>query len=97
MEAWVDLGDERPGQIFAMRAMASGAAFHRASLHANTAGVSWRPTTRLRLFRRRLPPVALRHLASAVRKILRAIGREETVRFMRSARMAFCRRILHAW
>ena len=34
-EAWVDLGDERTRvQVFAMRSMASGAAFHRAYLHA---------------------------------------------------------------
>src|SRR3954453_12301499 len=34
-EAWVDLGDERTKvQVFAMRAMASGAAFQRAYLHA---------------------------------------------------------------
>src|SRR4051794_41658522 len=34
-EAWVDLGDERTKvQVFAMRAMASGAAFHRAYRHA---------------------------------------------------------------
>ena len=34
-EAWVDLGDERTKvQVFAMRSMASGAAFHRAYRHA---------------------------------------------------------------
>ncbi len=34
-EAWVDFGDERTRvQVFAMRSMASGAAFHRAYLHA---------------------------------------------------------------
>jgi transposase len=34
-EAWVDLRDERTKvQVFAMRSMASGAAFHRAYLHA---------------------------------------------------------------
>jgi transposase len=34
-EAWVDLGDERTKvQVFAMRSMASGAAFHRAYLRA---------------------------------------------------------------
>jgi hypothetical protein len=34
-EAWVDFGDERSRvQVFAMRSMASGAAFHRAYLHA---------------------------------------------------------------
>jgi hypothetical protein len=32
-EAWVDLGDERTTiQVFTMRSMASGAAFHRAYL-----------------------------------------------------------------
>jgi transposase len=34
-EAWIDLDDERTKvQVFAMRSMASGAAFHRAYLHA---------------------------------------------------------------
>ena len=34
-EAWVDFGDERTrAQVFVMRSMASGAAFHRAYLHA---------------------------------------------------------------
>ena len=34
-EAWADLGGERTRlQVFAMRSMASGAAFHRAYLHA---------------------------------------------------------------
>src|SRR5690242_16309162 len=34
-EAWADLGDERTKvQVFAMRSMASGAAFHRAYRHA---------------------------------------------------------------
>jgi transposase len=34
-EAWADLGGERTKmQVFAMRSMASGAAFHRAYLHA---------------------------------------------------------------
>ena len=34
-EAWVDFGDERTRvQVFAMRSVASGAAFHRAYLHA---------------------------------------------------------------
>ena len=39
-EAWVDFGDERTRvQVFAMRSMASGAAFHRAYLHATQPGV----------------------------------------------------------
>ena len=34
-EAWADLGGERTRlQVFAMRSMGSGAAFHRAYLHA---------------------------------------------------------------
>ena len=34
-EAWADIGGERTRvQVFAMRSMASGAAFHRAYLHA---------------------------------------------------------------
>ena len=40
-EAWVDVGDERTKvQVFAMRSMASGAAFHRAYLHATQQALS---------------------------------------------------------
>ncbi len=59
-EAWADLGDERTKlQVFAMRAMASGAAFHRAYLHAMWIGVVEEP------YRRRGPArKSLANLAS---------------------------------
>ena len=60
-EAWVDLGDERTKvQVFAMRSMASGAAFHRAYLHATQQALPGGARARLRLLRRRISPAALR-------------------------------------
>jgi len=48
----------------------------------DAAGIPGSPRARLRLFRRRIPPAALRQSGSAVRKILRGYRREETVRFL---------------
>jgi transposase len=58
-EAWVDLGNERTQiQIFAMRSMASGAAFHRAYLHA-TQQAFLEAHEHAFLLRRRISPAAL--------------------------------------
>jgi transposase len=82
-EADVDLDDERVTlQVFAMRSMASGAAFHRAYrratqqafLEAHELGFQYLggPFRRLRYD----------NLGSAVKKILRGFRREETKRFV---------------
>jgi hypothetical protein len=98
-EAWVDIGDERTKeQVFAMRSMASGAAFHRAYPHATQqafleahehafayfGGVFTMSAFRAVREKPRRNAIMLRYdnLASAVRKILRGHRREETVRFM---------------
>ena len=82
-EAWVDLGGERTKvQIFAMRSMASGAAFHRAYLHATQQGFLEAHEHAFGYFGGVFPLLRYDNLASAVRKILRGYRREETVRFM---------------
>ena len=82
-EAWVDLGDERTKvQVFAMRLMASGAAFHRAYLHATQQAFLEAHEHAFAYFGGVFTMLRYDNLASAVRKILRGHRREETVRFM---------------
>ena len=59
-EAWIDLGDERTKvQVFAMRSMASGAAFHRAYRHATQQAFLEAHEHAFAYFRRRISPAAL--------------------------------------
>jgi transposase len=82
-EAWVDLGDERTKvQVFAMRSMASGAAFHRAYLHATQQAFLEAHEHAFAYFGGVFNMLRYDNLASAVRKILRGYRREETVRFV---------------
>ena len=82
-EAWVDLGDERTKvQVFAMRSMASGAAFHRAYLHATQQAFLEAHELAFNYFGGVFRLLRYDNLASAVRKVLRGHRREETVRFL---------------
>ena len=82
-EAWADLGGERTRlQVFAMRSMASGAAFHRAYLHATQQAFLEAHEHAFAYFGGVFRLLRYDNLASAVRKILRGHRREETVRFM---------------
>ena len=82
-EAWVDLGGERTKvQVFAMRSMASGAAFHRAYLHATQQAFLEAHEHAFAYFGGVFHLLRYDNLSSAVRKILRGYRREETVRFM---------------
>jgi transposase len=82
-EAWADLGGERTRvQVFAMRAMASGAAFHRAYLHATQQAFLEAHERAFDYFGGVFRLLRYDNLASAVRKILRGHRREETVRFV---------------
>jgi transposase len=82
-EAWVDLGEERTKvQVFAMRAMASGAAFHRAYRHATQQAFLEAHEHAFAYFGGVFHRLRYDNLASAVRKILRGHRREETVRFL---------------
>jgi transposase len=82
-EAWVDLGGDRTKvQVFAMRSMASGAAFHRAYLHATQQAFLEAHEHAFAYFGGVFHLLRYDNLASAVRKILRGHRREETVRFL---------------
>jgi len=82
-EAWVDLGDERTKvQVFAMRSMATGAAFHRAYLHATQQAFLKAREHAFAYFGGVFNMLRYDNLASAVRKVLRGHRREETVRFI---------------
>jgi transposase len=82
-EAWVDLGGERTRvQVFAMRSMGSGAAFHRAYLHATQQAFLEAHEHAFAYFGGVFRLLRYDNLASAVRKILRGHRREETVRFV---------------
>ena len=82
-EAWVDLGGERTRvQVFAMRSMASGAAFHRAYLHATQQAFLEAHEQAFAYFGGVFRLLRYDNLASAVRKVLRGYRREETVRFV---------------
>ena len=82
-EAWADLGGERTRmQVFAMRSMASGAAFHRAYLHATQQAFLEAHEHAFAYFGGVFRLLRYDNLASPVRKILRGHRREETVRFV---------------
>jgi transposase len=82
-EAWADLGGERTKvQVFAMRSMASGAAFHRSYLQATQQAFLEAHEHAFDYFGGVFHVLRYDNLASAVRKILRGHRREETVRFM---------------
>ena len=82
-EAWADLGGERTKVlIFALRSMASGAAFHRAYLHATQQAFLEAHELAFDYFGGVFRLLRYDNLASAVRKILRGYRREETVRFV---------------
>ena len=82
-EAWADLGGERTKlQVFALRSMASGAAFHRAYRHATQQAFLEAHERAFDYFGGVFRLLRYDNLASAVRKILRGHRREETVRFV---------------
>jgi transposase len=82
-EAWADLGGERTRlQVFAMRSMGSGAAFHRAYLHATQQAFLEAHEGAFAYFGGVFRLLRYDNLGSAVRKILRGHRREETVRFV---------------
>ena len=82
-EAWVDLAGERTRvQVFAIRAMASGAAFHRAYLHATQQAFLEAHEAAFAYFGGVFRLLRYDNLKSAVSKILRGHRREETARFV---------------
>jgi transposase len=82
-EAWAVLGDERTKlQVFEMRSMASGAAFHRAYSHATQQAFLEAHELAFSYFGGVFHLLRYDNLTSAVKKILRGYQREETSRFI---------------
>ena len=82
-EADVDLDDERiTVQVFAMRSMASGAAFHRAYLRATQQAFLEAHELGFHYLGGTFRRLRYDNLGSAVKKILRGFRREETARFV---------------
>jgi transposase len=82
-EAYADLAGERVKlQVFAMRSMASGAAFHCAYLHATQQAFLEAHELAFAYFSGVFRKLRYDNLTSAVKKILRGYRREETARFV---------------
>ncbi len=82
-EAYADLAGERVKlQVFAMRSMASGAAFHCAYLHATQQAFLEAHELAFAYFGGVFRKLRYDNLTSAVKKILRGSRREETARFI---------------
>jgi transposase len=82
-EAWAELGGERTKlQVFSMRSMASGGAFHRAYLRATQQAFLEAHELAFAYFRGGFRRLRYDNLGAAVKKILRGNQREETARFM---------------
>ncbi len=82
-EAWADLSGERTKlQVLAIRSMASGAAFHRAYLHATQQAFLEAHEFAFRYFGGVFRQLRYDNLALAVKRILRGFRREETARFV---------------
>jgi len=82
-EAYAEFnGDRQKVNVFCMRSMASGAAFHRAYFHATQQAFLEAHERAFRWFGGVFAQVRYDNLRSAVRKILRGHRREETERFI---------------
>jgi transposase len=82
-EAWAELsGEQVPLQVFSMRSMASGAAFHRAYHRATQQAFLEAHEHAFNFFGGVFGLLRYDNLRSAVKKILRGYRREETARFV---------------
>ena len=82
-EAWAILGGERIKlQVFEMRSMASGGAYHRAYSHATQQAFLEAHERAFRYFDGVVKLLRYDNLKSAVKKVLRGYQREETSRFI---------------
>jgi len=82
-EAWAELsGEQVPLQVFAMRSMTSGAAFHRAYHRATQQAFLEAHEHAFSFFGGVFGLLRYDNLKSAVKKILRGYRREETARFI---------------
>jgi len=82
-EAWVELAGERVKlQVFAMRSMASGAAFHRAYRRATQQAFLEAHEEAFAYFGGVFRRLRYDNLSAAVKRVLRGSRREETARFI---------------
>lgn len=82
-EAWADLGGERTKlQVFSLRSMASGGAFHGAYLHATQQAFLEAHELAFEYFGGAFRRLRYDNLKVAVKRILRGSRREETARFI---------------
>jgi transposase len=82
-EAYADLGGERTKcQVFCMRSMASGGAFHAAYLHATQQAFLEAHELAFAFFGGVFHQLRYDNLGSAVKRVLRGSRREETQRFL---------------
>jgi len=82
-EAWAELGGAPvPLQVFSMRSMASGAAFHRAYYRATQQAFLEAHEHAFNYFQGVFAVLRYDNLKAAVKKILRGYQREETARFI---------------
>jgi transposase len=82
-EAWAELSGERTKlQVFSMRSMASGGAFHRAYVRATQQAFLEAHELAFEYFGGVFRRVRYDNLSAAVKKILRGSRREETARFI---------------
>nr|MBA2792524.1 IS21 family transposase [Thermoleophilaceae bacterium] len=82
-EAYAELGDERVKlQVFSMRSMASGGAFHRAYRHATQQAFLEAHELAFRYFGGVFRRARYDNLGAAVKRVLRGSRREETARFV---------------
>jgi transposase len=82
-EAWAELSGEQVRlQVFSMRSMASGAAFHRAYRHATQQAFLEAHEHAFGYFGGVFGTLRYDNLKAAVKKILRGYRREETARFI---------------
>ncbi|MBV8841849.1 MAG: IS21 family transposase [Bryobacterales bacterium] len=82
-EAWAELGGEAVLlQVFSIRSMASGAAFHRAYRRATQQAFLDAHEHAFRYFQGLFQRLRYDNLRAAVKKILRGYQREETARFI---------------
>lgn len=82
-EAWADLAGERVKlQVFSMRSMASGGAFHRAYFRATQQAFLEAHELAFDYFGGVFRRIRYDNLSAAVKKILRGSRREETARFV---------------
>jgi transposase len=82
-EAWAEVDDERVKlQVFSLRSMASGGAFHRAYRHATQQAFLEAHELAFRYFGGVFRRLRYDNLGAAVKRVLRGSRREETARFV---------------